>query len=151
MRKKKIVIVNKDTGEVIENAAIVKPKYSNLDFFMKLYLSGAVEISKMRLRGETMRVLFYLLGNCSYGNIINIPQKEIAEALEIKRPSVSAAIKELLDNNILLPGEKNGRCNTYRLNHALGSKGTASLEPGKFKLLGSQKPKKKSNPSILIS
>jgi hypothetical protein len=142
MTKKKFIVIDEVTGETIDSVIIAKPKYFNLDIFVKLYLSGLANIATMRLRGETSRVLFYLLSRCSYNNIINVPQKEIAEALEIKRQSVSKAIKELLEKDILLPGSKDGRCNTYRLNHALGSKGNASTAPGEYKPFATNKPKK---------
>ena len=60
------------------------------------------------LSGETFRVLMHLLSTLDFENYILIQQSEIAEKLEMKRPNVSRAIKQLLERGILVKGGRSG-------------------------------------------
>lgn len=72
---------------------------------------------------EVWRVFGYLNGILDFDNMIHVSQKEIAEALDMKRPNVSRAMKKLEDLGIILRGAKTKRITAYRLNPNAGWKG----------------------------
>jgi len=75
------------------------------------------------LAGQPTRVLLYLLARLDFENFIYVKQTDIAEALEIKPPRVSAAIAILTSKGILLRGPKIGHSFAWRLNPNFGWKG----------------------------
>lgn len=75
------------------------------------------------LAGRPMRVLVYLLARLDFENYIQVPQAEIAEALELYKPDVSKAVSLLETKEILIRGPKVGRSFAFRLNPAYGWKG----------------------------
>lgn len=72
---------------------------------------------------DPTRVLIYMFAHVDYENHIWLSQAEIADALGMKRPNVSKAIKLLLEKEIIALGRKVGRSHTYRLNPDFGWKG----------------------------
>jgi hypothetical protein len=85
----------------------------------------ALEILAMDrdLKGETYRVLLFLLSKLDFENWIQLPQTEIAEKLEMHKQDVNKAIKLLEHKSILLRGPKVGRSYAFRLNPYFGWKG----------------------------
>lgn len=73
---------------------------------------------------DSRRVLDYLMGNLGFENYIAIPQRQIAEALNMQKANVSRAIKLLVNKQILIEGPKLGRTHTYRLSNTYGWKGS---------------------------
>jgi hypothetical protein len=63
------------------------------------------------------------MARLDYENWVTVPQNEIAEALDLKRPNVSASIKLLEKKQIILRGPKVGRSSSWRLNPNYGFKG----------------------------
>jgi len=53
---------------------------------------------------------------------------EMAAALDMKRPSVSRAMKLLADKQIILRGPKIGNVSSYRLNPHYGGKGKGKVQ-----------------------
>jgi CTP-dependent riboflavin kinase len=82
------------------------------------------------VHGETFRVFIYLNARLDFDNLINVPQSEIAKALDMKQPNVSRAIKKLEELGIIIRGEKIGKISAWRLNPNAGWKGKAKdLQP----------------------
>jgi DNA-binding MarR family transcriptional regulator len=70
------------------------------------------------ITGECYRVLMVLLGQLDFENYIYVPQREIAEMLEMRPQHVNRAIKRLMQKGVLLHSTRG-----YRLNHNYGWKG----------------------------
>jgi len=74
-------------------------------------------------RQEPTRVFWYLVKRLDFENYIRVPQVEIAEALEMKKSSVSRAINLLESKGVLLRGPRVGQSYSWRLNPNCGFKG----------------------------
>jgi DNA-binding IclR family transcriptional regulator len=72
---------------------------------------------------EAFRVFTLLCARLDFENWIRVPQTELAEALGMKRPNVSRAVKLLERKGIILPGPKVDRSSVWRLNPHYGWKG----------------------------
>lgn len=77
-----------------------------------------------QMTGEQWRVFAYLFSRLDYDNYLRVPQKDIAEKLEMRIPHVSRAIKGLIDLDVIIPGPMAGRYRTYRLNPRIAMRGT---------------------------
>lgn len=64
------------------------------------------------------RVRDWLLGTIGIGNFCYVNQSEMARRLNIERATASRAIKRLIELNILIPGPKSGKSNTYQISPA---------------------------------
>jgi predicted transcriptional regulator len=71
-------------------------------------------------------VLLYLLSQLDFENFIQVPQVEIANALDMDKAKVSKAIKLLLEKGVLIRGPKLARSSSFRLNPNFGYKGNPS-------------------------
>ncbi len=74
-------------------------------------------------KGETLRVLLFLMSRLDFENLIEVSKIEISKELDIHRVNVSKAFKQLINKGILLEGPKVGRSFAYRLNPDYGWKG----------------------------
>lgn len=150
MRRKNIVQIDANTGEELRGTLVWvedKPKY--MGQFVKTYQNGLIALATYRLTGETYSVLLYLMGKLSFDNWINITHVEIGKELELARPSVSRAMKVLVEKQIILEGPKKGRCHTYRLNYAVGYKGDdGRATKGGFRVLDGGKTTPVPTPEI---
>ena len=121
-----------NTGKFLEGVIVLCGIKNNP--YGKGWLMTSQEALKLIARdkeitGETFRVFLYVVGILDFENWIYIPQKEIAEYLELKRSAVSRSIKVLLEKEIILKGERFGKSYTFRLNPYFGWKGRVkSLE-----------------------
>jgi DNA-binding transcriptional ArsR family regulator len=75
------------------------------------------------LKGEALKVLLYLAARLDFDNWIQVAQTEIAEALGMRKPHVSRAIKLLESKGIVIRGPKVGQSYSWRLNPKYGYKG----------------------------
>lgn len=64
------------------------------------------------------RVRDWLIGEIGIGNYVFVNQAEMARRLRINRKNAFSAIKRLIELNIIIPGPKSGRSNTYMVNPA---------------------------------
>lgn len=112
--------ISDETGKVEELAPKRKRKLGVN--WMAFYQESLEWLATANLPNEQYRVLLYLLGKLDFENYIRIPQNSVAEALGMKRPAVTRAIKGLLERNVLAR-IKVGTANTYRLNPYVGYKG----------------------------
>lgn len=80
--------------------------------------AGIVEQAVMErpLTQTEYRVRDFILGTIGIGNYCYVNQAEVGRALRIERAHVSRAIKRLIELQILIPGPKSGRSNTYMVN-----------------------------------
>ena len=118
-------IVNED-GEIEQWAMVpLKRKVITGGFFMAIQ-EGFIWISQLEgIKLQEMRVLLYIMGKLDFENYINISQKQVAEALGMKKQNVSAAFKTLEKYGIIHKGPKVGLSWTYRLDPNFGYKGRA--------------------------
>ena len=61
-----------------------------------------VDASKRAMRGESLRLLLWLLGNMKEGNCVRHTQVVIADKLEWKREAVGRALRELREAGYVL-------------------------------------------------
>lgn len=80
--------------------------------------AGIVEQSEMEkpLTQTEYRVRDWILGTIGIGNMAFINQAEMSRRLRVARPHISKAIKRLVELQILIPGPKSGRSNSYKIN-----------------------------------
>lgn len=119
--EKQLLIVNKATGEV--KGRFVLPKKSLGMGWVGMYQAAAINLAKMKLSKDEYRVLLYLFGKLDYQNHLAVSQREMAEELGIHRQNIYKAMRGLVEANIIVPGDKVGLNNTYRLNADLAHKG----------------------------
>ena len=75
------------------------------------------------IKGETHRVLWFIIGILDFENWVELSVTEIGKQLNLKRPSVSRAMKILEEKEIILRGPKVGRSYAFMLNPDFGWKG----------------------------
>ena len=75
------------------------------------------------IKGETYRVLFFICARLDFENWVQIPLSEVAQELDLKKQSVTRAIKVLEEKEIILRGPKVGRSYAFMLNPDFGWKG----------------------------
>ena len=127
--EKRLVQVDASTGEQIDGyVAVIRPRRQNgfsAEGWVAMSQKALDVLTQTNLGGETYRVLLALLGQVDWENYICISQCDVAERLGIQRTGVTRSIRKLVSAGILLPAPKVARSNTYRLNPALGWKGSA--------------------------
>ncbi len=120
--------IDVDTGEVVAYSLVAVPKKLHNAFsggWLAMAQDAMIRMAKEIKSLDDFRVLHALLGRLDFENLIQVPQVEIANQLDMKRPNVSRSIKRLLGLGILLQGPKIGTSRTYRLNPNYGWKGSS--------------------------
>jgi predicted transcriptional regulator len=129
MSKKWIVSVDSDTGEVLEGVPVWvgrKTAFTGLygtGFYIMAQSANEILAKDKDLTLEPMRVLHFLMSRLDFENFIQVPQTEICEQLEMKKPNVSKAVKLLVEKGIIIRGPKVGHSSSWRLNPNFGYKG----------------------------
>lgn len=127
MGTKKFTQFNSDTGEVVDGfIAVVQPKKKSRFERHFTMNQEALGILSKELNGEEFKVLFQLLRELDYENLIQVRQIDISKELEIDKSQVSRSIKRLVKLEVILEGPRIGNSKTYRLNPTFGWKGTVS-------------------------
>lgn len=122
---KRITQIDTDTGEELGGLLVhVRPKQKSPFKELATMNLEKQETLANTLNLEQFRVYHILLGALDYENYILIPQKDIAEILNMRAPNVSRAIKALTHYQIILEGESVGRLKSYRLNPNFGWRGS---------------------------
>ena len=75
------------------------------------------------IKGETHRVLWFIIGILDFENWVQLSITEIAQELCLRQPHVSRAMKILEEKQIILRGPKVGRSYAFMLNPEFGWKG----------------------------
>lgn len=120
--------VDTETGEVVDGyVAVLMPKRRNAfgqDWHAMAQTAWDM-IATADLKQEDFRVMAALMARLDFENLIQVPQVEIAEKLNMQRQNVNRSIKRLVEMGILLEGPKIGRSRSFRLNPSFGWKGSA--------------------------
>lgn len=126
MSQNRIGSVDLETGELLPHVLVaVRQKIPNGFAGGWLAMSfNAASIFKGIRDIEQQRVFWALIERLDFENYINVVQADIARELEMQRSNVSRAIKELVEQDIILKGPKIGRNVTYQLNPNLGWRGS---------------------------
>ena len=132
--------VDLDTGEVLDgvHVATFQPRLKVKEKYMLLFQKALQDLATDRqLRGESLRVLLALLGRLDFENYLNISQRELADELRVRQPSIARAMRQLRERGIVLEGPASeGNRRTYRLSSSLGWKGRVrSLEEARRRKL----------------
>lgn len=83
---------------------------------------GFLKLAKTPMRGQSVRVLFFLMGRLDYENFVRQSRQEIGDSLGMPKGNVSRAIKELRENGIL----DEAKDKSLRLNTKFGWRGKVS-------------------------
>ena len=123
--QKHIEQIDRKTGEVMQGCMVYLPYRPKLtERWFMAFQDAFEEIAKdPELTLEPKNVLFYLYSKLDFENFIQQTQKEIAEALGMKKENVSRAMKLLTSKQIVLEGPRVGKSKCYRLNPNYGWKG----------------------------
>jgi phage replication O-like protein O len=79
--------------------------------------TACIELAQdKRLGGAEFRVFYALLSLMDYEDSVQISQADICEMIGMKQKSVSAAIKTLIEADVLRSIDKPGQTTTYILN-----------------------------------
>ena len=128
-RNRQVVSVDKETGEVLDGIFVhfgLKRNPYSKGWVMNSQ-EALTELAKDKeLKGETYRVLLYLLGQLDFENWILIQASQICKELDMQRQHVSRAIILLEKKGIIVRGEKLGRSYAFHLNPHYGWKGKVS-------------------------
>jgi predicted transcriptional regulator len=123
--------VNLDTGEILEGQiqTVLKPvkvKHFTQDY-MIMFLKSFADVAKDKeLRGVPTAVLLHIVSQAEMKNWVQLQQQEIAEALGLKQPHVSRALKTLQKKGLIEATAKLGKAKSYRISMTFGWRG-----PGK--------------------
>jgi len=103
---RRIGLLDRDSGEVIDegNLVYVPRKIRMKEGWFMAMQDGLEMLAREPVRGESMRVLLYLMSQMDYENFMRPTVGEIAEALGMKRQNASRAIKELRQRCIVIDG-----------------------------------------------
>lgn len=97
-------VVDLDTGEMLDEGKLIyvpqRPRMKR-GWFMAMQ-EGFKLLSKEPLRGESMRVLLFIMGVLDFENHIDPTNSCIAEALGMRKQNVSRAMKELKERSIVI-------------------------------------------------
>ena len=124
--REKFGTINLETGEIVEGVPVyVKAKIKwHEDWLMVMQEALGALAQDRSFTWEMWRVWSHMISKLGFENWIVVPQKEIAETLNMKKENVSRAIKNLLSKGMILKGPKVGRTNAYKLNSSYAWKGT---------------------------
>ena len=123
---RRVESIDKDSGEILDGVIVycaLKKKPYAKGWIMNSQEALELLATDKDLKGETLRVLLYLLSRLDFENWIQVPQKEIVEKLDLDKSNVSKAVSLLESKEILLRGPKIGKSYAFRLNPDFGWKG----------------------------
>lgn len=119
--------IDKVTGEEIEGTPVYvasKVKWSKERWFVGFQDAFALIAEDKEMTLQLTRVWMKLVSVMGFENFIYVPQKEIAQSLNMQRSHVSRSIKKLVEKGLLIEGPKINRGSSYRLNLDLVWKGS---------------------------
>jgi len=119
MISKRILSLDKNTGEILEGVIVYCPVKNNpysKGWTMNSQEASRIFASDKDLKGQTHRVLWYLLSILDFENWVHINYKDAIETLDMNRQNISRAISILESKEIILRGTKIGSSYTFRMN-----------------------------------
>lgn len=111
--------IDRVTGEEVEGTPVYvagKVKWNKERWFVGFQDAFATISEDKEMTLEVTRVWMQLVSKMGFENFVYIPQKEVAESLNIQRSQVSRSIKKLVNKGLLVEGPKINRASSYRLN-----------------------------------
>ena len=102
----RVGLVDTESGELLDGGKLIYvPKRVRIkeNWFMGMQ-DGFEQLAKAKIRGEAMNVLLFLMSRMDFENFVRPSQRDICEALSMKKQNVSRAMKELRDSAIIVPG-----------------------------------------------
>jgi hypothetical protein len=97
----RLEIIDTESGEVLDDGRMIYvPQRMRIKGFFMANQVGFEMLAKSNLTCEGYRVLMLMMSRMEYENAITISQKEIAEALNMKKQNVSRAIKSLRSQGV---------------------------------------------------
>ena len=90
---------NKITATV--NIKTETPKVVKTEFVLA-FTENLVELSKLNISKNELKVICYILKIMEYGNLINLNQSSIANAIGIEKGNMSKIFKRLLEKKIFV-------------------------------------------------
>lgn len=104
-----IGLINMDTKEMMDDGKVIYfPNKVRIKegWFMAMQ-DGFERLAKEPVRGETMRVLLYLMSKMDFENWLRTTHGEIAQSLTMKRSNVSRSMRELRERQIVFVDREN--------------------------------------------
>ena len=123
-KEPRLRVLDTGTGEVFSDFdQIWIPRRAKIKegWFMAMQ-EGFLKLAKTPMRGQSVRVLFFLMGRLDYENFVRQSRQEIGDSLGMPKGNVSRAIKELRENGIL----DEAKDKSLRLNTKFGWRGKVS-------------------------
>lgn len=93
-----------------------------------MLMQSFAKLASINMKAGTLRVLFYLFGISGWENIVGIDQKTLSDELLLSPKTISTAMNELSEANILLvfPNPSDKRRNDYFINPVAAWKGNST-------------------------
>ncbi len=117
-----------------------KWKKPNLPDFLLCFSEFCYKIMKLRLKGETMRLLWLLLSIMEFNNLVDIDIQFCLVELGCSRKSIYNGIGELLDKGVMVKGKRPDGRECYIINNNAFWKGS-DKERKEFIRLNGEMPK----------
>lgn len=119
------IFYNRESGDCIENIAIVVPRRDRVKDWLMIFERGNDILARDKdITGEAFRIFFLLTANMDYENRILLTQAEVSRELGIKQQNVNKAFKILVSKGIIVEDKIYGRTKTYKLSTDFGWKGS---------------------------
>lgn len=121
--------VDTKTGEILDGfVAYIAPKRTN--GFGQRWIAMAQDAMFLLANSNELnltdhKVLWALMAHLDFENLLVLNQAELARKLGKKRQHVQRSIKKLMEEGVILEGQKIGISRSYRLNPNYGWKGSA--------------------------
>jgi MarR family len=126
--QRRVGMIDLDTGELLEQGVPiwvgVKVKSPYEEGWVAMNQHFLEEFAARKdIPGEVYRVFLYLDARLNFRNLIQVPQTEIAAALQMRKQNVNRAIRKLEQLGIIIRGPKVGHSSSWVLNPNAGWKG----------------------------
>lgn len=92
--------------------------------YVRLLQAALVEAANIKMPYYTSSVWHWMLANLDYGNKIVVVQADVARELDLDPARVNKAVKQLVDEGLVLKGSRVGKSWSYQLNPYVGFKGS---------------------------
>ena len=126
-KERECTVVLGEDGEV--TGYLNKPRRTYLGgHWVATFQEGLAWMARQEMTGEQWRVFAYLVSRLDFDNYLKVPQKDIAEELNMQKSHVSRAIKGLVSLDIITVGPMAGHSKTYRLNPRIAHRGAKNYQ-----------------------
>ncbi len=120
MVKKKMGVVDRETGEILDGSIVAffprKRKNGFKNGWFSMSIDGNKAVLDANLTGAEYRVWNVLMLNVGYGNAINVTQADVAKVLGMHKQHVNKAFRKLVSSDLIRVYKKVGPVNLYQFN-----------------------------------